>query len=217
VVSVAQLKELPAPGRGLRGKAWQYHHPTGPDLDDPIYLETAWDECDDPDFSERMPMRPTLRPVYSEWDDLGPIYLIGEHANRRLRPEVYNDGLDVAAEIEAYNERVTAKRLAADAEHQRKLRAEALRIKEARAAKRRREAEREELRAEKARKAARKARRRAEEARADREALPAPRVCTCGHAATAHGRSGVCLEPVPGANGINYICPCTDLAIRSAS
>lgn len=215
---MAQLKELPAPGRGLRGKAWQYRHPVGPDLDDPIYLEVAWDECDDPDFSERMPMRPTLRVQYGVWDDLSDeVYLIGKHDVRRLNPKVYNDNLDVMAEIEAYNERVTAKRLAADAEHQRKLRAEALRTREAREAKRRRDAERDELRAEKARKAARKARRRAEEARGDRQALPVPRVCTCGHVASLHGRSGVCLEPVRGDNGINYICPCTDLTVRTVS
>jgi hypothetical protein len=196
-------------------------------------VDVHWDECDDPDFSERMPMRPTLTTRSGEWDDLSdtlgrdlaelagwappPTRALADELRARLDRREYVQILARQISAELQRERDLAEAKAAHARAQRRARE-----RQAYTRPNLEVAPDPEPAIKRARKKRRKARIRAEKAysavsRVPEAPKPVPivRTCTCGHVATEHGKSGVCMGVEP---GTRYICQCNELTIeRNAS
>ena len=243
----SQWGPAPSAGTGTRRRdphrAWFPGHDNGPDLDEPLRTDALWDEADDPDFSELMPLRPTLRPHHGVWEDLTDTtgLDIAELAEwvpppaREIPRDLIEERSARAREIaRKISDELEAKRVAAERARRTRVNrmahvtredaAEAwndptplsVRVRTRRKAEEAREADRKR---KQKRKEARRAQRRPLAApsavsRPVRVLPPAP-TCTCGHEAAEHNRI-TCLGSVAEGN-VNYRCTCTRFNRREAS
>lgn len=196
----------------MPARPWAEHLDWGPQLDEPLRLDALWDEADDPDWSDLMPMRPTLRTRTGEWDDLAEEnLLVGKLSSpHEPKPTPQAEGLRRYYAEHRVSDETRAKQSAAAKKRQ----AQVAHIK--RENKKRRSAE---MRAAREAREAQERTEKASFAVSEPEPAPGPVLardtCACGHRAGTHSRFGICTATVS-VDGANYVCSCMGLNLKGS-